>query len=589
MKKIVIVFLLSMSMGIFYAQSPTMIKDINTGTVDAMSDLYGIEYNGKLIFVATTTAQGAELWITDGTPGGTSMIKDISPGPSDGVQSPSFIIYNNKVFFSACTPSTGCELWYTNGTSSGTQMVKDVYPGTGNGVFGPLSLTVANNKLFFLGKDAVAGYELWVSDGTTNGTFMLQDIYPGINAGFGGGGVYKVGNIILFTGYDSNGSELWRSDGTSAGTYMVKDIETGSGNGVQLSNSCVFNGELYFKGTTAAEGPELWKSNGTAAGTMLLKDINSGPGAGLPMASGWYRSTSFLNKIYFLANDPSYGTEVYTTDGTTNGTNLFKDINVGSNGCQVFETFFADNGSGKMFFAANDQVNNMKIFITDGTVGGTSNVSPGNGPSLASIQPYLTLGGILYGVFTEATAGDELWRSDGTSAGTYLIKDIYPGWLGSSITNFTVIGSKMYFSAKDLNTGKEPWSSDGTNSGTNIMADVHTTGSSDPSGFMKAGNFIYFCAKSGAAGRELYAVADVSGIQKQNKDNSDFVVYPNPSKNIFNVKGINEAEIFVYNLLGEELLSSIVENNETQIDLGSYRSGIYILRVGPAVKKIIKE
>jgi ELWxxDGT repeat protein len=58
--------------------------------------------------------------------------------------------------------------------------------------------------------------------------------------------------------------------------------------------------------------------------------------------------------------------------------------------------------------------------------------------------------------------------SDGTSAGTSLVKDIYPGNYPNNSNPFSliVINGSLFFGAVDGVSGYELWSSDGTGSGT---------------------------------------------------------------------------------------------------------------------------
>ena len=56
--------------------------------------------------------------------------------------------------------------------------------------------------------------------------------------------------------------------------------------------------------------------------------------------------------------------------------------------------------------------------------------------------------------------GTELWRSDGTLAGTTLVKDINP--TGDSVPESLVaFGGALLFSANDGTNGAELWKSDG--------------------------------------------------------------------------------------------------------------------------------
>ncbi len=68
--------------------------------------------------------------------------------------------------------------------------------------------------------------------------------------------------------------------------------------------------------------------------------------------------------------------------------------------------------------------------------------------------------------------GRELWRSDGTSAGTVRVMDIRPGKRGSGIYGITRVGDLAYFSARDGVHGDELWVTDGTALGTHMVKDI---------------------------------------------------------------------------------------------------------------------
>ena len=55
--------------------------------------------------------------------------------------------------------------------------------------------------------------------------------------------------------------------------------------------------------------------------------------------------------------------------------------------------------------------------------------------------------------------GSELWKSDGTGAGTVLVKDIRPGFVGSTPTVLTNVNGTLFFSANDGTSGYELWKS----------------------------------------------------------------------------------------------------------------------------------
>jgi len=49
--------------------------------------------------------------------------------------------------------------------------------------------------------------------------------------------------------------------------------------------------------------------------------------------------------------------------------------------------------------------------------------------------------------------GNELWKSDGTPAGTVLVKDINPGLISSSIRNLTNVNGTLFFTTSDGTNG----------------------------------------------------------------------------------------------------------------------------------------
>ena len=115
------------------------------------------------------------------------------------------------------------------------------------------------------------------------------------------------------------------------------------------------------------------------------------------------------------------------------------------------------------------------------------------------------LGDYLYFSQYDATYGGELWRTDGTDAGTTLVKDIYPGSNSSSPSDFTPFGGYLYFSANDGTNGSELWRTDGTAAGTTLVKDIYAGSSSSSPGSLQAlGAHLYFSASDVSSGWELW-------------------------------------------------------------------------------------
>src|SRR5262249_58804304 len=70
---------------------------------------------------------------------------------------------------------------------------------------------------------------------------------------------------------------------------------------------------------------------------------------------------------------------------------------------------------------------------------------------------FVALGNSVFFTASTSDLGTELWRSDGSSAGTVLVKDITPGFAGSLFGHMRTYNGRLYF-----NVTAQPWKSDGT-------------------------------------------------------------------------------------------------------------------------------
>lgn len=87
----------------------------------------------------------------------------------------------------------------------------------------------------------------------------------------------------------------------------------------------------------------------------------------------------------------------------------------------------------------------------------------------------------------------------------YLVRDILSGTSSSNPSGITVMGSYVYFSAASSGTNTELWRSDGTNAGTVLVQEIRAGGTgSGPNGFATNGSFLFFEANDGTNGMDGY-------------------------------------------------------------------------------------
>jgi ELWxxDGT repeat protein len=187
--------------------------------------------------------------------------------------------------------------------------------------------------------------------------------------------------------------------------------------------------------------------------------------------------TDVLSTLYFTADDPVHGRELWKSNGTEEGTILVKDIRPGSRGS--FPEDLAVAG-GILYFRANDGVHGVELWRSDGSTLGTRLVKDINPAADSSPAELTNLGGSLLFSADNGNDGRELWRSDGTLEGTALLADIRPGALSSQLADLTLSNGRVFFRAGDGTTGLELWKTDGTAPGTKRVRDirpgVHSSG-----------------------------------------------------------------------------------------------------------------
>lgn len=349
---------------------------------DACRFVVPVVLDKAIVFVYNRFHQ--DLWRSDGTQSGTSILVPEASGPSDP-----FPLGDEAGFY------LQSELWVTDGTLAGTR--KYVGPPPPEGIF------LAGRYWFF--RDS----RPWVSDGTPAGTYPVTeaDGQPGHPSFF-----VEAGGLVYFpfaevVGGEAGPMEIWSSDETVAGTGPAITADSGALLSALAEPPLVAGDRLYFAAPRVGDpqGTLLpWSSDGTDAGTVLLANVDLRGDDLAPVRSIF---TEFDGRVYFAASDPRQGNELWSTDGTRQGTSRLLAI----------------------------------------------------APRLLSAYPReLTVwNGRLYFRARDGVHGMELWSSDGTAAGTRLVHDIAPGASWSTPRNLTPTEERLFFSADDGVHGEEVW------------------------------------------------------------------------------------------------------------------------------------
>jgi ELWxxDGT repeat protein len=351
----------------------------------------------------------------------------------------------------------------------------------------------SSGTLYFSANDGVHGRELWTSDGTESGTVMVRDIRPGPK-GSRPTGLAQVAGTLYFSASDGvGGYELWKSDGTDAGTVRVDDIRPGP-KGSHPAYLIAMGKVLFFVADDGTHHAGLWKSDGSAVGTVLVKEIQLSNFSPVPFVT-------FDGGLYFLADDGVHGSELWKSDGTAAGTGMVKDIfrpgRATSNDGRGGQSF-AVMGGVLYFTASADHVAYDdwvdELWKSDGTTAGTVKVAD-LAQYGANTDPFS-----LFAADDLYLSNSVLLTSDGTTDGTALLAHVRPSG------DFAESGGDVYFSATSGFHTSQLWRSDGTEVGTVLVRTFFVPGShgTPPAHLTDASGRLLFAAADGAHGDELW-------------------------------------------------------------------------------------
>ena len=366
-----------------------------------------VKLGDKWYFASLNSDHTAVLvTVTDGTVAGTQLF---SEGPN--VSTPyAFTEFKGNLYFSGRDEEHGAELWKTDGTEAGTQMFFETDDSTYNGQpqsGAPALLTVAGDQMFFSSYQRSEGRTLWV----TNGSDATESFHKWEqNVGFRIKTLFGFKDSLYFV--DPYRGKLWKTNGTSVGTAEL-DSERQS----KSAHGFIAMGDnFFFIDSAVGSNSSIWVSDGTVNTPLRHSDPSKGQTFGL---------TVFNDKVYFSSEQELYettATEVKKVDLSAS------DIESGFLKPNNFSVF----NDTLLFSASHTGSQNHELFQYDGTA--VSLIKDITGDSSSSYPSNFTLlnNEIIFSA-DDKIAGMELWKTDGTEAGTVLLKDINEGASGSNL------------------------------------------------------------------------------------------------------------------------------------------------------------
>lgn len=467
----------------------------------------------------------ATLWATDGTPGGSRRMATISTTDCGSEYFNSLTVAGERLFFVSHQTGRKWQIWSFDGARSATEPAPDE--------LGPIfdeirGLTVLGDEILYLASSSDRRRAIWRSDGTEAGTEPFAGMLEGNASSLQSGDMVALGDVVYFFADSGQGQRLYRSDGTPEGTESVPSFDS-LGAPTLWSDSAVpliaASDSFYVRSSQ-----DIWRSDGTHRGlehvlylddaypptAMVVLDdalffesrgdLWRGDGKetrnlteGFPdpaqpgeeaepgvVPAAVLRFADVLgvagDRVFFSWDDPASGRELWSTDGTVTGTGLLYEASPGPDAGFPADADHRGVEAGPLFyFVTEDGGPGYELRRTDGTPAGTVLVrtfSSDQGDDAGSNVDGMagTPSGRLYLVHRGASAEegvDELWVSGGTASSTRLVRGLPGSFCGTEVV---AVGEIGLFWVCEESTGGEAgrlhrlWRTDGTQGGTHPVA-----------------------------------------------------------------------------------------------------------------------
>ena len=378
----------------------------------------------SLYFVNYSQLNYDQLFVSDGTEAGTRLFTH--PQLSGNKYPVLMNILHNKLFFQTFDRQQKKQfLWQVDHPGSDAKIVWEA----ASGIF-PTSIASFNNYLWFFGQnDSVWG--LWRLSPNNGNTRFIVSLPESMHA-----------NLISFANYlyiftasaqDINRSALWKSNGEKWNLSFVKEFPWPHFEGGRLH---AFQNQLYIHSYK-----NLYISDGSSPAT-------------LPVVKADSSISPKINDLFDADNHLFYVLDKELWHLSEHGTVKRRLVQLKNYGEYSHRTL-----NGKLLISYEDSLANYGkepylLKPDDASLTMLKDIYPTPAPTYASM--FQLTDSVLFYV-AENHLGRELWKTDGTTNGTGVVQDIYPGKGSSMPRAFVQMGTKMYFTANDTNGVSSLW------------------------------------------------------------------------------------------------------------------------------------
>lgn len=515
-----------------------LLVDLCTGACSGEPSTY-LETDIGLLFRARypQAFEYEGLWLARGGDSGAELLTDdLLGGPSGGYYGPSgSAILAGQLIFPAGDPRNGTGVWSLNletGLSS--------FLGPGSGAEGtgslPFGMAIRSDELFARFSTSIPytwGDSIFATGGPEGALVEILGDHSGCP--LLSYGLYEAGERIVFTNTCGNGEQIFVVDSGSNQSRLLRELPGWVDQAVVAGDRVAFviaNWELF-------PPYRLWSTTGTEAGTLaaapfpgdsysrpelqvasekLLFFTYAGSGAGLwttdatfsgfALVETFSAASSILSPLIpagdvgFFSESPAYGTtNLWVTDGTAIGTRLLGDLGL------AVVTSAASTSNGYHLLASSPGAPSIQVVTVD--AGATAAQVGAQIPALNGSNAWgmTGLGESSFFAAGGPYTGTDLWRSDGTQAGTVSIGRLQPVGDYAAVVELNRVGNALYFPGYDETHGRELWRLVGELGVPELVQDINPgPESSAPTTFAHTSTKLYFTADDGIHGRELWVL-----------------------------------------------------------------------------------